>query len=39
MAGWSAHRFEEIVSGKRIMRPAFKKTGHAREYVDIADRK
>ena len=39
MAGWSGHRFEEIVSGKRIMRPAFKKTGHAREYVDIADRK
>lgn len=39
MAGWSAHRFEEIVSGKRIMRPAFKKTCHAREYVDIADRK
>ena len=39
MAGWSAHRFEEIVSGKRIMRPAFKNTGHAREYVDIADRK
>lgn len=39
MAGWSAHRFEEIVSGKRIMRPAFKKTGHTREYVDIADRK
>ena len=39
MAGWSAHRFEEIVSGKRIMRPAFKKTGHARDYVDIADRK
>lgn len=39
MAGWSAHRFEEIVSGKRIMRPAFKKMGHAREYVDIADRK
>ena len=39
MAGWSAHRFEEIVSGKRIMRPAFKKTGHASEYVDIADRK
>lgn len=39
MAGWSAHRFEEIVSGKRIMRPVFKKTGHAREYVDIADRR
>ncbi len=24
MAGWSAHRFEEIVSGRRIMRPAYK---------------
>ena len=23
MAGWAAHRFEEIVSGKRIMRPAY----------------
>lgn len=23
MAGWSAHRFEELVSGKRIMRPAY----------------
>lgn len=24
MAGWAAHRFEEIVSGKRIVRPAYK---------------
>ncbi len=24
MAGWSAHRFEELVSGKRIIRPAYK---------------
>lgn len=24
MAGWSAHRFEEIVSGRRIIRPAYK---------------
>ncbi|MBR2522407.1 MAG: citrate synthase [Coriobacteriales bacterium] len=24
MAGWSAHRFEELTSGKRIMRPAYK---------------
>lgn len=38
MAGWSAHRFEEIVSGKRIMRPAFKKTGHARDYVALDQR-
>ena len=27
MAGWSAHRFEEIVSGKRIMRPCLQKDG------------
>ncbi len=26
MAGWAAHRFEEIVSGKRIIRPAYKNT-------------
>ena len=26
MAGWAAHRFEEIVSGKRIIRPAYKST-------------
>ena len=24
MAGWAAHRFEELVSGKRIIRPAYK---------------
>lgn len=24
MAGWAAHRFEEMVSGKRIIRPAYK---------------
>lgn len=24
MAGWAAHRFEEIASGKRIIRPAYK---------------
>ncbi len=26
MVGWAAHRFEEIVSGKRIIRPAYKST-------------
>ena len=26
MSGWAAHRFEEIVSGKRIIRPAYKST-------------
>ena len=39
MAGWAAHRFEEIVSGKRIMRPAYKTTfTEARMYLPIEER-
>ena len=41
MAGWAAHRFEEIVSGRRIIRPAYKATFPARtpkEYVPIDER-
>ncbi len=39
MAGWAAHRFEEIVTGKRIIRPAYKntKTG-VREHVPMDQR-
>lgn len=40
IAGWSAHRFEEIVSGKRIIRPAYKSTRkEVRDYVPIDERK
>ncbi|MCL2883601.1 MAG: hypothetical protein FWF30_03940, partial [Coriobacteriia bacterium] len=38
MAGWAAHRFEEIVSGKRIIRPAYKSTSPHRDYVALDDR-
>ena len=38
MAGWSAHRFEEIVSGKRIIRPAYKTTFQHRDFVPIDQR-
>ena len=39
MAGWAAHRFEEIVSGKRIIRPAYKATyGARRAYVPLEKR-
>lgn len=39
MAGWSAHRFEEIVSGRRIIRPAYQNyEPDMPEYRDIADR-
>ena len=39
MAGWAAHRFEEISSGKRIIRPAYKNTHtKRREYKSIEER-
>ena len=39
MAGWAAHRFEEIVAGKRIIRPAYKATFNGtREYKPIDER-
>lgn len=38
MAGWSAHRFEELVSGKRIIRPAYKTNAQAKIYKPIAER-
>ena len=41
MAGWAAHRFEEIVSGRRIIRPAYKATFSSRvprQYVQISER-
>ncbi|MDR1713739.1 MAG: citrate synthase [Coriobacteriales bacterium] len=38
MAGWAAHRFEETVSGKRIIRPAYKSTGQKSEYIPIDQR-
>lgn len=38
MAGWCAHRFEELVTGKRIIRPAYKSILKSKEYVAIDDR-
>ena len=39
IAGWSAHRIEEIVAGKRIYRPAYKNVAEEREYVPMEKRK
>ena len=39
IAGWSAHRIEEIVSGGRIYRPAYKNVSKERDYVPIKERK
>ncbi len=39
MAGWCAHRFEELVTGRRIIRPAYKSVQKSKEYVPIDERK
>ena len=38
IAGWSAHRLEEITSQGRIMRPAYKSVQKPRKYISIDDR-
>ena len=38
IAGWSAHRIEEIVSGGRIYRPAYKNISSERDYIPIQER-
>jgi citrate synthase len=38
MAGWAAHRFEEIVAGRRIIRPAYKSTNPEGRYLPIEER-
>lgn len=38
IAGWSAHRIEEIVSGGRIYRPAYKNVMERRNFVPIENR-
>ena len=38
IAGWSAHRIEELTTGGRIMRPAYKSVSLPRDFVSAADR-
>lgn len=38
MAGWTAHRMEEILTGKRIIRPAYKTAVKEQDYVPIEQR-
>ncbi len=38
MAGWSAHRLEQLITGGKIIRPAYKSTSKRRAYVQMADR-
>ena len=39
IAGWAAHRMEEIITSSRIIRPAYKAIAKNKEYVNIAERK
>ena len=38
VAGWSAHRIEELLTGGKIIRPAYKNTNVFHNYVPIEDR-
>ncbi len=38
IAGWSAHRLEELAVGNRIIRPAYKNVGKKQDYFDISGR-
>ena len=38
VAGWSAHRIEELISGNRVIRPAYKNLAVPKDYVDIDER-
>lgn len=38
IAGWSAHRIEELMTGGRIIRPAYKNVSLPRNYIEIASR-
>ncbi len=38
VAGWSAHRIEELLTGGRIIRPAYKNVNGKIDYVPISER-
>jgi citrate synthase len=38
VAGWCAHRLEEIVAGRKIIRPAYKCVQDPVEYVPLEKR-
>ena len=39
IAGWSAHRIEEIINSGKIIRPAYKNVQPRRDYIALTDRK
>ena len=38
IAGWSAHRMEELINASKIIRPAYMSVAQEREYKKLSDR-
>lgn len=38
IAGWSAHRLEELINAGKIIRPSYKSIAEQKEYTPLADR-
>ncbi len=38
IAGWCAHRIEEVTYGGRIIRPAYRSMVHNKDYIPLSDR-
>ncbi len=38
IVGWSAHRIEELISGDKIIRPAYMSISSEKNYVDLGER-
>ncbi|WP_124098479.1 citrate/2-methylcitrate synthase [Ruminococcus sp. Marseille-P6503] len=38
IAGWSAHRMEELINAGKIIRPAYKSVSEEREYTPLSER-
>ena len=38
VAGWSAHRIEELTNSNKIIRPAYQPIGVEKQYVSLQER-
>lgn len=38
IAGWSAHRLEELIGAGKIIRPAYKSVAQSRDYIPLSER-
>ncbi len=38
VVGWSAHRIEELINGRRIIRPAYKSVAEPQKYIPLDER-